>query len=120
MEHLAEVIVVGILILAILRLATGIVVGLLAARRPRPGRTRLGHVMAGIVGAVIIPVAVEAVIGTPVMLVSQLVKGWFYVLQLLAYIIAFSAAGAAVAVWIYRNVRLDPGSDASGESRQGR
>ncbi len=113
MEHLAEVIVVGILILAFLRLATGIVVGLVAARRPKPGRTRLGHVMAGIVGAVVIPVGIEAVIGTPVGLVAQLVKGWVYVAQMLAYIIGFSAAGAMLAVWIYRNVRLDSGAPAA-------
>ncbi len=117
MEHLAEVIIVGILILAFLRLATGIVVGLVAARRPKPGRTRLGHVMAGIVGAVIIPVGVEAVIGTPVGLVAQLVKGWIPVMQLLAYIVGFSAAGAMLAVWIYRNVRVDSGAPAPPQTR---
>ena len=120
MEHLAEVLLLGILVLAVLRVGTGVVVGLLMSRRRHADRTRLGHAVAGVVGAVGLPVAVETVIGAPVGLISRLVTGWTAVAEMLAYIIGFSAVGAIVAVALYRNVRFGaPPADDEGLRRPG-
>jgi len=59
MDHLIGYMFWSILILAILRMGTGILVGWLMARLLPPSGTRGGHILSALAGAVIIPVFAE-------------------------------------------------------------
>ncbi len=106
MDHLIGYMFWSILILAVLRMGTGLFVGWLMARFLSPSGTRGGHVLSALAGAVIIPVFAERMFGAPIALINMGMRSYAGMTALLAYIIGFSAVSAAVAVWIYRNFRL--------------
>ncbi len=106
MDHLIGYMFWSILILAILRMGTGVLVGWLMARLLPPSGTRGGHILSALAGAVIIPVLAEKVFGAPIALINMGMKSNSGMAVLLGYIIGFSAISAMVTVWIYRNFRL--------------
>ena len=107
MDHLAGYLAVAIVVLAVLRMATGALTGLLLARiLPPSGRGTGGHVLAGLSGGVIIPVLAEKIFGAPMRLINGAMAGNSGMALLIAYIIGFSALSAALGVWLYRNLRL--------------
>ncbi len=106
MDHLAGYLLWSILALAVLRLGTGALLGWLAARHLAPFGTRGGHMLAGMAGAVIVPVLAEKIFGAPLSMINAAMASGSGMAVLIAYIIGFSAICAAGAIWLYRNIRL--------------
>jgi len=106
MDHLAGYLFWSIIVLSVLRLGAGALMGWLAARFLAPFGTRGGHMLAGMAGAVIVPVLVEKIFGAPLTLINAAMASGSGMVILIAYIIGFSAICAAGAIWLYRNFRL--------------
>ena len=106
MDHLAGYLFWSILVIAALRMGAGALTGWLMARLLKPFGSMGGHIMAGLTGAVIIPVFTEKILGAPMTLINNGMASNAGMAILIAYIIGFSAASAAFGVWLYRNIRL--------------
>ncbi len=106
MDHLVGYLFWSIIALAALRLGAGALVGWLAARFLAPFGTRGGHMLAGMAGAVIVPVLAEKIFGAPLSMINAAMASTSGMVLLIGYITGFSAICAAGAIWLYRNFRL--------------